>query len=215
MVKADLIPTPFADFLMVEISNQKTPVNSPLGYLSGVGVKPRPVNPVKGHYPPSTDYLTKFRDSHPEFPIDGFYMPFVNEVVGRTLSQFDDALIRQLANKANERRKEVGAGQIQYSEFRTDLLINVWLQAIKQQGITALVYNTDHGVIVKRDGNNIKLADNEGTDNNGHGNFEIKTYEIISSTPSPSRSIYPASTLELKLCGSMVGQGTYEFEKRF
>lgn len=102
-----------------------------------------------------------------------------------------------------------------YPFVKDEVLYCVWERLIGQQGEHFLPYGKEVLAAIKLSEEGLMLADSTGMSNNGHGDFEIELYEVISKTPVKKDKIYPIKVLELRFNKTLKGQGVYDFDDKF
>lgn len=101
-----------------------------------------------------------------------------------------------------------------YECVKKTIPVAIWKQLIKQQGKNFLFFDKAYPCHIKLQNGELWLADDAVAENNGHGQFEIQIFEILSSSTREGRAfpIYPVETLELRLKDPITGAGCWDFD---
>lgn len=217
--KVDLIETSVTNFLVVEEENRKKSI---------IVQYPKNI--------PNYSELNKLYEKHikelaaenPEFYLEPFNIKYlVSENLEGKLGdcvkkeRIED-FVRMVQQYRNERKdifaklEQLTSQEDRDSYARNYFLLGVFYQVLRQHADNLYSCENFSPNCFKIEGDTVKIADDDTVVNNGHGNFEIKTFKILSKTPKNKETqVYPVHTLELEQINSITGQGCYSFEDEF
>ena len=217
----DFIETPFIDFILVKDMHNNS--NRLISH-------PNTINGSSQLNELCEKHIEELARKHPDFYLESFNIKYIASVdfEGGRLGDYikkekiEDFLVevekvREKTIRENPRLADLIKKEEIDSYAKNHFLFGVWEQAIKQH-IDNKYYCEEKFSPnrFKIEENIVKIAEDDSSYNNGHGNFEIKVFKILSKTQKDKVSqMYTVSTLEIEQIKTVFGQGCYDFEDKF
>ncbi|MEK6857345.1 MAG: hypothetical protein AABX39_02030 [Nanoarchaeota archaeon] len=216
--KIDLIETSVANFILVDDGNNGKNI------IAHYPVEYTKINEL------CEKYIEELAAKHPEFYLEPFNIKYLvsESFEGGKLEEYvKKERINEFARKVQQfrdERKDIFARLEQLvsqedrdSYARNHFLSCVFDQVLRQHGNN--IYSCENNFspnCFNIKGEIIKIADDSTMANNGHGDFEIRVFKILSkSQKNKEPQLYQVHTLELEQINSITGQGCYCFEDEF